>query len=216
MAAVTPTPATLPLSDRTGNSFPMLQRKNADGNYSPVVAFGGSLPCYRYVIQAFAMVATPTAAVIIKGSDSINGRVKSIELLGGATAYGEMAVRLDRWSDAGTIGSAALSAAIAAAKHDTKNVAPNINVYTVGTANWTTRGTLTSLDADRVPFVPLTTAATSSDGKPVLFGGCAARGSQDFVLRGASDWLVVDFLGTAIPSGGVLDCVIEIEEDAYL
>jgi hypothetical protein len=154
-------------------------------------------------------------AFVLKGSDTINGRVKSIRMLGGATAYGELNFRIDRWSDAGTIGSAVLSSAVTPGKHDPTNAAHSILLYTVGTANWTTRGTLTTLANGRLPFVPITTAATSSDGRAVEFAA-APRSSQDWVIRGASDWIVIDFLGGAIPSGGVVDLMVEVEEDPYL
>jgi hypothetical protein len=69
---------------------------------------------------------------------------------------------------------------------------------------WMSGGTLESMMQS--PIAP---------GRAVEFAA-APRSSQDWVIRGASDWIVIDFLGGAIPSGGVVDLMVEVEEDPYL
>jgi hypothetical protein len=169
-------------------------------------------PTNRYVIQALAMVAAPTDVIIIQGSATKTVRVKKVKVYGQATAQGSMPVLLVRRSTAGTLGSAVLTA-VTANKHDTNDATATAVVSTVGTANITTPGTLVgvALEAGRLGMPALATG-TAGDGQALLWD-YATRSDKALVLRGTSDYLAINFAGAAIPAGGVVDFVIEAEED---
>jgi hypothetical protein len=163
---------------------------------------------YRYAEIAFSMVATPTDVLVIQGSATKTVRIRRIFLSGAATAAANMPFTIVRRSTAGTLGSAVLTA-VAAAQEDINNAAPTAVVSTVGTANYGTVGTSAGI------------IAAGRLGMPALASGVAftpfdldLRLGKSIVLRGTLDFVCVNFGGTAIPSGGVLDFSIELEEDA--
>lgn len=174
-----------------------------------VSATGGT---FRFCSLALAMVATPTDALIIQGSATKTVRVKRIKITGQATAQGAMPVQLVRRSTAGTLGSAVLTA-LTAAKHDTGDATATAVVSTVGTANYGTVGTTAgTLEVGRLGMSALATG-TAGDGQSVVWD-YSTRMDKAMVLRGATDFLAVNFNGAAIPSGGVVDFTVELEEDA--
>lgn len=176
------------------------------------VTVGGARANYRYAGSAFSMVATPTVAIVIQGSATKTVAVKRIALNGGATAAGSMPVVLTRRSAAGTLGSAVLTA-VTGIKHQSSDASASATVSTVGTANYGTPGTsVGTMGAARLTMVALGSAATSGEGKPVVWEFGNPRGSKPVILASDSEWLTVDFSGAAIPSGGVLDYEIETEE----
>lgn len=167
---------------------------------------------YSYAKTAFSMVATPTAALVIQGSATKTVRVKRISVGGAATAAGSMPVVITKRTSAGTLGSAVLTA-ITACKHDSASGAATAVVSTVGTDNYGALGTTAQpLAAGRVNMVALGSAATSGEGQPfvMLWGN---KGDLPPVLRGTSEYITVDFSGAAIPSGGVVDFIVETVED---
>lgn len=165
---------------------------------------------YRYAGLAFAPVATPTDIIIIKGSGTTTIRIKRIKLSGVATAAGNMPAQLVRRSSAGTLGSAVL-AAVTGIKHDINDAAATATISTVGTANYTTLGTLVgALAADRLQM-----AATGAGvGFTPLCWDFSTRSDKALVLRGTSDFICINLNGAAIPAGGVVDYEIETEEDS--
>jgi hypothetical protein len=166
---------------------------------------------YRYAGSAFAMVATPTAVLVIQGSATKTIRVKRVKVGGAATAAGSMPVVLTRRSTAGTLGSAVLTAVVAT-KLDSTDGAATAVVSTVGTANYGTLGTTAGVvGTGRLNMVALGSAATSGEGAPLVFD-FSAPNHRPLVLRCVAEFLTVDFSGAAIPSGGVLDYEIETEE----
>lgn len=176
---------------------------------APAVSASGGT--YRYCQIAFAMVATPTDALVIQGSATKTVRVKRIKITGQATAQGSMPVQLIRRSTAGTLGSAVLTA-VTAGKHDTSDIAGTAVVSTVGTANYTTVGTTAgTVEVGRLGMSALATG-TAGDGQAVVWD-YSTRMDKAMVLRGATDFLCVNFNGAAIPSGGVVDFTVELEED---
>lgn len=163
---------------------------------------------YRYAGNSFAMVATPTDAIVIAGSARHIVRVKRVAISGAATAAGTMPIQLVKRKSVGTVGSAVLTA-IAAAKHDSEFTAPGATVSTVGTANYTTVGTIDGiLGASRLCMTAL---ATGLGVQPVVWD-FATRFDHPVIIRGAAELVCVNFSGAAIPSGGVIDYEIELEE----
>jgi hypothetical protein len=183
---------------------------NAIGSFPALlVSNDGNKATYETGVAAFSMVATPTAFLIIKGSATKTVRVKKIRVAGVATAQGNMQIQFQRWSTAGAIGSAVLTALTAVA-HDIQDPPATATVSTVGTANWTTQGTGTANPflCDRIFMGVVATGIVT----PNEFN-FATRSDKAIVLRGTSDWLVLSGNGSAIPTGGVVDISVEWEED---
>lgn len=163
---------------------------------------------YYYSLLAQSLVATPTDAIIIQGSATKSVHVKRIRISGAATAAGNIPFSIIRRSTAGTIGSAVLTA-IVAAKRATANAAATAVVSIVGTANVTTPGTSAGVVfSSRLEMTALATgvAAVFTD---VPF---ASNNEGALLLAGTGEYLVVNFNGAAIPAGGVFDFTIETEE----
>jgi hypothetical protein len=166
------------------------------------------LPTYRYAGASLAPVATPTDVIIIRGSATKTVIVKLVKLAGAATAAGTMPALLVKRADAGTVGSAVLTA-VAAAKHDSGDPAATALISTVGTANYTTVGTTAgNVGTGRLQMTAL---ATGLAAVPVIWD-FGSREDKGIVLRGVLEHLCVNLGGAAIPSGGVIDYEIEIEE----
>ena len=164
---------------------------------------------YRYAGTSFAPVATPTDFILIQGSATKIVWVKRIYLAGAATAAGTMPVQLAKRSTAGTVGSAALTA-VAAVPCDSADDAATGVVSTVGTANYTTLGTLTGYVA--AGRLQMTALATGLAAVPVVWDLSAAGEHRGVALRGVLQHLGINLAGAAIPSGGVIDYFIETEE----
>lgn len=169
----------------------------------------GQRATFNYAVQAFSPVATPTAFVVVQGSATKVVRIKKIRVGGVATANGNMQLQIQRWSTAGTLGSAVLTG-LTAVKQDVNDVAATAVVSTVGTANYTTQGTGSTIPlvADRVC---LATTATGTPC-PITFD-FSTRSDKPLTLRGTSDYIVLSGNGSAVPSGGALDIQLEVEED---
>ena len=167
----------------------------------------GTQVSYRYSGVAFAPVATPTDFIVIQGSATKTLRIKKITLTGAATAAGNLPVQvIRRLSTGGTIGSAVLTA-VSPAKADTLSAAATGVVSTVGTANYgTVQTTNGNIASGRISM----TALGSGVGiQPLVFDFTSGA----VLLRGTSDYVMLNGVGGAIPSGGVVDYTIEIEED---
>jgi hypothetical protein len=184
------------------------QNVRADGR-AYVSAEGGRMT-YRYAIPAFTPVATPTEMVVIQGSATKIVTVKKITVGGAATAAGSLSLVLTRRSGAGTLGSAVLTP-ITPAKHKGSTAATAV-VSSVGTANYTTPGTVVAyVGAGRATLVAIGSAATSGEGKKAVweFG---VNGEAPFELASDSEWLTLDGAGGGVPSGGVLDIEVVTTE----
>tara|TARA_R110000868_G_scaffold24323_1_gene96228 strand:- start:360 stop:890 length:531 start_codon:yes stop_codon:yes gene_type:complete len=168
------------------------------------------VPTYRYAAMAFAPVASPTDIIIIKGSATKTLIVKRVKICGAATAAGTMPAAIVRRSDAGTLGSAVLTA-ITGAKSDSTQATATGVVSTVGTANYTAVGTTAgNVGAGRLQLTALSTGVAAVP----LEWDFAVRDSKGLYLRGILEFLCVNLNGAAIPAGGVIDYEIEIEEIA--
>lgn len=179
-------------------------------NYAFAHTTDSNIATYRASVSAFAMVATPTVAFIIFGSASATVRVRKLRLAGAATAAANMPYTLYRGSTTGTIGSAVLGN-ITSSKADSSNGAASAVCSTVGTANYTTVPTTAGLiGASRLQMPALTTGL----GVSADLWQFGTGGEQSVVLRGTSECFAVNFNGTAIPAGGVVDFAIEWTESA--
>jgi hypothetical protein len=155
------------------------------------------------------MVATPTAAFILPGNASTTVRLKKITLSGAATSAGSMKFTIKKNSDAGTLGSAALTA-LTSVPFDSTAAAASSAVSTVGTANY---GTLPLIvGAIYAGELEMGVLATGVFNPLVIEFGTGGR--QAVVLRGVAQSITIDFAGAAIPSGGVVDASFEWAEDA--
>lgn len=173
------------------------------------VSSDGAKATYEYSTSAFSMQASPTAFVVIQGSATKTIRIKKIRVSGVATAQGNMKIQLTRWSTAGTLGSAVLTA-LTAVKHDVNDATATAVVSTVGTANYTTEGTGSTVPflCDRIFMGVVATGVIT----PNEFN-FSTRNDKAIVLRGTADIITISGNGSAIPSGGVVDISIEVEED---
>jgi hypothetical protein len=170
---------------------------------------------YRAAILFTLGVATPTAVFVLQGSATKTIRIRRIFLQGWSTTAGVMKWKVCRRSTAGTLGSAVLTAIPTQGKNDSGTVAAStLTISSVGTANYGTIGTLTTiLDVGVVGF---NLAAQINNSTPVVWPSTAQAG-QSFVLRGTSDWITVDggadAGGDAVPAGGIICASFEWDED---
>ena len=172
--------------------------------------------CYRASIAFTLGVATPTAYVVLQGSATKTIRVTGIKVEGWSTTAGVMKHKVSRRTTAGTVGSAVLTAIPTQGKNDSGTVAsPTLVISTVGTANYTTLGTLSAILDTGVAAFNL--AAQVSNSRPYIPVACGQWGAQAFVLRGTSDWLTIDGGadggGDAVPAGGISNVTVEWIED---
>lgn len=173
---------------------------------------GGAV--YRASILYTLGVATPTAVVVAQGSATKTIRLTLIKVQGWSTTAGVMKWKASRRTTAGTVGSAVLTAIPTQGKNDSGTVAsPTLTISTVGTANYTTLGTLSAiLDCGVVGFNLAAQINNTLPWMPVT----SAR--EAFVLRGTSDWITLDggadAGGDAVPAGGVALITVEWVEDA--
>ena len=211
--AVTTTDATL----KDGNNASLLQvvHTNPAGDVLPAFSPDrAGAAVYRASILFTLGVATPTEVVVMQGSATKTIRLTKINVQGWSTTAGVMKWKLSRRTSAGTLGSAVLTAIPTQGKSDSGTVAsPTLTISTVGTANYTTVGTLGAiLDCGVVGFNLAAQINNTIPWEPTK--GAA----QAFVLRGTSDWLTLDggadAGGDAVPAGGVALITVEWVEDA--
>lgn len=163
---------------------------------------------YRASIIGVTPVAAATDFIQFVGSSTKTIRIKTIRLNGVATANGNMPVQVIRRSTIGTIGSAVVTP-IVIGKLDKNDAAATLTVGTIGTANWTTLGTAAGVMGASRLF--LTTTATGTPASTMF--DFTQHQDKGLVLRGTSDWVVVNLNGAAVPAGTVIDIEIEFEED---
>jgi hypothetical protein len=201
--------SSLSVLDSTGTAKTLGTFTDAAGVQRYQTSGDSSIAHYSAGTSRFAMVATPTAAFILPGNATTTVRVKKITLSGAATSAGSMKFSIKKNSDAGTVGSAVLTA-LTSVPHDSTAAGASSAVSSVGTANYTTVpalvGTVYSGELE------MGVLATGVFNPVVVEYGTGGR--QAIVLRGVAQSLTIDFLGGAIPSGGVVDVAIEWAEDA--
>jgi hypothetical protein len=162
-------------------------------------------PTYRYAVQGFSPVATPTVIATIGGSATKTIRVKKVILTGVATAAGMVAATLAKCSDAGTPNTALTQ--LTGVPLDSGDAAATGTVGTVGTANYTTVPTVIgAIDARRIPLAVVATGNVV----PVVFDFT----QHAVVLRGVAQTLTIALNGAALPTAGLIDITVETCEDA--
>jgi len=199
------TPVTFKDANSTSTSMAAYQDPN--GYNITIQSRDSSIAHYRAGVSRMTPPAAPVESLLIAGSGTKTVRVKKIGISGIATAAGQMPFTVHKNSNATTTG--ATMTALTKVPLDSGNAAATAIVSTVGTANITTP--LTSLGNVYVGELELA-AATSGVCKPheITFGD----GGQALVLRGVAESVVVDFGGTALPSGTKFDYWVEWAEDA--
>jgi hypothetical protein len=200
--------ANLVIIDGGKNLQPVAATPDGDASLILIRSNEHRKPTFRYAGN-FTPVATPTDAIIIKGSATKTLRIKYIRLTSAAaTAAGTMPVTLIKRSTADSGGTGALTA-VTAGQHDNNDAVPTGTVSIVGTGNFTTLGTvLGNLGQGRLFF------QTAAGGPPDrLEWSFATRQDKAAILRGANDYLCINLGGAAVPTAGTIDFEIEIEED---
>lgn len=202
------------LAIRDGNNAAQTVSAFADasGNIITSSTVDNTRSTYSASILYTLSVATPTTIIVMQGSATKTIRSISIHLEGWSTTVGSMKFKIARRTSAGTLGAAVLTAIPSIARHDTTNAAPTAVVSTVGTANYTTQGTLQGiLNCGLVSFAVAAGVSGSAPFETDPMG-------QAFVLRGAGQWLTVNSgndgaAGDAVPAGAVLLATLTWVED---
>jgi hypothetical protein len=184
---------------------PVAAMPDGDGSFLLLRSSEHRKATFRYA-GTFTPVATPTDAIIIQGSATRTLRIKHIMLGGLATTAGLMNATLIRRSTADA--TAGVLTAVTPGKMDTADAAPTGVVSTVGTANFTTLGTTAGNLGQVRLWLPLVTGTPAP-----LTWAFATRQDKALILRGVLDFVAINFNGSAVPAGGVIDYEIEIEED---
>ena len=199
---------------RDGNGSPITVNAHVgeDGSLTFINSPDSGLDTYRYATLGYAPVAAATVIAVVQGSASRSVRVRKVRVHGIATAAGNVKVLAYRANDAGTLGSAVLSA-LTAVKGDSAFAAAGATVSTVGTANYGTPpandGTLA---ADYLQVVDNGTQEFTVRPVEFRFGD---HGDSALVLTGAAERLCLSLDGSTIPTGCALALEVETtEEDA--
>lgn len=201
--------SSLSVLDSTGTARTLGTFTDASSVQRYQVSGDSSIAHYSSAKSRLTPVAAPTAVFVLPGNATTTVRVKRIVLSGAATSAGSMPFSIQKCSDAGTVGSAVLTA-LTAVPNDSGNAAASSAASTVGTANYTTvPAVIGAIYSGELQQGALATGAFAPID--LRFG---ADGRQAIVLRGVAQNLTVNFLGTTLPSGSVLDFYVEWSEDA--
>lgn len=198
------------IRDGSGTPTYIGTHTDIEGNKVPVHSLDSNVATYSYAIVGYDPVATPSVIAVIQGSADKVIRIRKVWATGVATAAGNIQFGIYRANDAGTPGSAILTA-VTAAKHDTENADAEATVSTVGTDNY---GTPPANDGTvRAGRLCLAADGTGAQIKPIYWN-FGVFGEQALVLHGADERLCLTCFGDAKPTGALLDIVIEtVEED---
>jgi hypothetical protein len=162
---------------------------------------------YRYSIANVTPVATPTDFLMIGGSSTTTVHIKVIKIQCFSTAANSIYVQLIRRTAAYTTQGGAVFNAITAGKHDPSDASATANVTYISNANFTTVGAAAGgpLECSIVP--------TGPNALGPLVWNYAYNQDKALTLRGASDFLFINFGANAVPAGGSMTIVVETEED---
>lgn len=152
---------------------------------------------FGYFATGIVPAANPTDLLVLRGSATKVVRLKSLLIMGTATAASNIICNLIRRSAANTGGTASNPAGI---PRDTNNdaVSAQLSLYS---ANPAALGTAVgNVDGGRLNLAP---AANGSIDR--LMFQYAWQMDQALVLRGVSEFLALNLGGVAWPAGGALD-----------
>lgn len=175
------------------------------------VSTEGQKQTYSSSVTGFVPVATPTDFFNMFGSASKTIRITRLEVCGTATAASAYEILLFKRSSSGTLGSAAKTA-LTKVPHDSQNAAGTGIPNTIGTANYTTLGTVVGqLSAKTLKLPPLSASGIAPD---TLVWDFTNRNEQGIVLRGANaEQIALSGNGVALPAGIALDINITWTEE---
>lgn len=198
------------LRNGSGVPFTVNAHVGEDGSLTFVNSPDTGVDTYRYALLGFAPVPAATVIAVIQGSATRDIRVRRVKVNGIATAAGNLKVLAYRANDAGTLGSAVLTAR-AATKMDADSASAGATVSTVGTNNY---GTPPANDgnvaADYLQIVDNGTQEFTVRPVEFTFGDV---GQSALVLSGADDRLCLSLDGSTIPTGCALAIEIETTEE---
>lgn len=162
-------------------------------------------PTYRITILSATPAAAPTDVVLLQGAAGVVTRIREIILSGTATAASNIAPTLVRRSTANTGGT---STAQTVAKRDLSDGAAGTTCL-LYTANPTGLGTVVNtVEGGRLNLAP---AANGSIDR--IIWQYSWMNEKGLTLRGASDFIALNFGGAAWPAGGLLDVSISLTEE---
>lgn len=171
----------------------------------------GSKATYSSSIFGHAPAATPTDFFTILGSASKTVRVLRLWIAGRATAAAWYRVRCLKYSTAYSGGTAA---AVTRVPHDSTNLAPS-HVVNTWAGGLPTVGSLLGAihDDDLALNAAALTATQPFVDPPGLLWDFTLRNGQGIVLRGAGEYLALNGVGVALPTGTVFDVKVEVSEE---
>lgn len=188
----------------TGNTY-TVATSNPQA-YIPIAAIQveGQKATYRASFTALAPVSSATDMLTISGNATKIIRPRRIELSGVATSAAVVDAQLLIRSTADSGGTSSTPTVVALDGNDGAGSA----VVTTYTANPTSLGTLTGqIGCIKLPFV-------ASPGNPPLVAvDFGTRNCRPVTLRGATQYLCVNFNGETVGAGGSLDGMIEWTEE---
>jgi hypothetical protein len=167
---------------------------NPDGGTSKQVNTEGQRATYSASVTAFTPVATPTDFFNIFGSATKEIHITRLEISGTTTSAVETVhnIQIMKRSTAGTLGSATLTA-LTVVPHDSADAAGTAIPSTVGTANYTTLGTLVGQVQARNLILSLATfTATDFPVGNTLVFDFTNRNEKGIFLNNASEQLAIN------------------------
>jgi len=160
--------------------------------------------CYRASFSDLVPVNSATDVITISGSATKTIRPRRIELSGVATAAALVDAQLLLRSAADSGGTSSTPTVVALDSNDPAGTA----VVTTYTANPTTLGTLVGqIGSIKLPF------AASPGNPPLVTVDFGTRNCRPVTLRGATQYLCVNFNGQTVGAGGSMDGMIEWTEE---
>lgn len=167
------------------------------------VSTEGEKATFSAAFAAFLPVATPTDIFNFVGSATKTVKVHLVELWGNSTSISAiLPVRLARRSTAGTLGSAVLTG-VTAVPHGLNSLTATAVASTVGTANYTTLGTLIGYYSYE-SLLQLDVDTPAGLYGPKIVWDFNKPNLQPIVLTGVADQVTINYQGAAVPSGTLL------------
>jgi hypothetical protein len=167
---------------------------------------------YSASLVNFTPAATTiTEVLVMAGAAGVYGRLKYMSVSGMATALGRGVFTLKRWSTAGTLSTAVLTAVPTQCKHDSTAAAPSVTVSSVGTAAYGTPGTTNAIIRQAQIVIPSLTEVAGGIA-PIVEWRFGADGTQPPMIQSATELFVLYATGE---SGSVYDVNVTWEEDTF-
>jgi hypothetical protein len=177
---------------------------------------------YTASLLAFAPAITTNATlcqlVTMIGVAGTVARLKRVRACVSKTALGFVAIKLERWSTLGTLGSAVATAIPTQFRHGSPTApgsapsAPSLVVSSIGTAAYTTAGTVTGILDNRNVIAKVAAGGTVVDSAPDVWEVIwSDKGDQAPEICGAADSIVLSTT-PVVGAGSVFDIEVQWEE----